>query len=208
MKSPKNHRLLLLLLILLLCWSCGGVNGMKPKVSGNTELFTGQSPGEILRTAENRFKAGKYAEAISAYDAFEKYYPASKLLPYCIFGRGLCYFEQRETFDRDQTANRKAAEQFQRLKEKYPGWRYTAQAEANLKKCRSDLAEHEFYVGSFYQRTGRHKAALARYQGLVQDYPDFPKIAEAKKGIAACETELTKPRQPKGFLASLFDARW
>jgi outer membrane protein assembly factor BamD len=208
MAKVEKIRFLAVIFALLLCWGCGGMSfGPKPEAS-STEVFGPMPAEQLLKMAEDRFKAGDYLAAMRAYDAFEKDHPGSQLMPFCVFGRGLSYMHEMETIDRDQAMCRKAAEQFQRVTDRYPGWKYTADAKAHLKKCRGNLAEHEFYVGSYYQRTGRYRAALIRYQGLVRDYPEFTKGAEVKKGIAECEAELAKAPKPKGLIAQLFDAQW
>jgi outer membrane protein assembly factor BamD (BamD/ComL family) len=63
----------------------------------------------------------------------------------------------------------------------------------------------------FYYRTERHQAAIDRYQALAQDYPEFPKNAEAQGRIQECQELLAAQDQPKGILSkvgSIFDAKW
>jgi outer membrane protein assembly factor BamD len=164
-----------------------------------------------IKIADAYFYNKKYEEAIQAYREFEKLHPTNKGVSYCIFREGQCYFRQRSTIDRDQTSTQRAIAEFMRLKQKFPHCEYIARADKYLAHCRQDLAEHEFYVAEFYYNTKRYQAALDRYQGLIQDYPLFPKNAEAKKRIEECQKLLAAKDKPKGFLskvASIFDARW
>jgi outer membrane protein assembly factor BamD len=164
-----------------------------------------------LKVADAYFFKKKYDEAFQAYREFEKLHPTSKAVPYCIFREGQCCYRQRSTIDRDQTYTQKAIDEFKRLKQKFPNSEYIPKVDNYLAHCRKDLAEHEFYVAEFYYRTKRYQAALERYQTLVQDYPEFPKNAEAKQRIAECEKLAAIKDQPKGIFAgvtSIFDAKW
>jgi len=164
-----------------------------------------------LKVADAYFFKKKYEEACQAYREFEKLHPTNKAVPYCIFREGQCYYRQRSTIDRDQTYTQKAIEEFKRFKQKFPDSEYIPKVESYLSRCRKDLAEHEFYVAGFYYKTKRYQAAIDRYQALIQDYPDFPKNAEAKECIQECQNLLASQDQPKGILSSvtnIFDAKW
>jgi len=209
MKMSIRYLLYLTLaaVVLIPTLGCGGF-GQGSRMQPVQESFAGQPAEAVLGKAEANFKAEKFEEALGAYRQFEKMFPDSPLMPYCVFGQGLCYMHRLEKFDRDQMPTRKALEIFTRVVEKYPDWKYAKDAIAHIAKCRQLLAEQEFYVAAFYQKTGRHQAALARYQGIVRDYPESPKLNEAEKGITECQIELAKAPMPKGFIAGLFDANW
>jgi outer membrane protein assembly factor BamD len=164
-----------------------------------------------IKIADANFYNRKYDEAIVAYREFEKLHPTNKGVPYCIFREGQCYYRQRSTIDRDQTSTRRAIAEFTRLKQKFPKCEFIPRADKYLAHCRQDLAEHEFYVAEFYYNTKRYRAALDRYQGLIQDYPEFPKNAVAKERIEECQHKMVEAKKPKGFLSkltSIFDAKW
>jgi outer membrane protein assembly factor BamD len=164
-----------------------------------------------LKVADAYFYKKKYDEAFNAYREFEKLHPTNKAVAYCIYRQGLSCYRQRTTIDRDQTYTQKAIEEFKRLKQKFPESEYVPKADQYLSRCRSDLAEHEFYVAEFYYRTKRYQAAIDRYQGLIGDYPDFAKNGAAKARIEECQNLLAAEGKPKGFLSSvssIFDAKW
>lgn len=164
-----------------------------------------------IKVADAYFYNKKYEEAYQAYREFEKLHPTNKAVPYCIYREGLCCYRQRSTIDRDQTYTRKAIEEFKRLKQKFPQSQYGPKADKYLANCFKDLAEHEFYVAEFYYKTKRYQAAIDRYQGLIQDYPDFPKNAEAMEHLKESQKLLAAQDKPKGILSkvtSIFDAKW
>jgi outer membrane protein assembly factor BamD len=164
-----------------------------------------------LKVADAYFFKKKFDEAFQAYREFEKLHPTNKAVSYCVFREGQCFYRQRSTIDRDQTYTQKAMDEFKRLKQKFPDSEYIPKAEHYLARCRKDLAEHEFYVAEFYYRTKRYQAAIDRYLALTQDYPEFPKNAEAKERIQECQNLLAVKDKPKGFLSkvtNIFDAKW
>jgi len=48
-----------------------------------------------------------------------------------------------------------------------------------IKECLNLLAEYEFYVGSFYYKKGAYNAAIGRFKGMIQNYPDTSKVPES-----------------------------
>ena len=81
-----------------------------------------------LKIADSHYKLKEYEEAVSAYEQFENLHPLNDAIPYIIFQTGLCYFEQVDTSDRDQTRARKALESFNRLIKQFPNSTYSAKA--------------------------------------------------------------------------------
>jgi len=164
-----------------------------------------------IKVADAYFYDKKYEEAYQAYREFEKLHPTNKAVPYCIYREGLSCYRQRSTIDRDQTYTRRAIDEFKRLKQKFPQSEFIAKADKYLALCLKDLAEHEFYVAEFYYKTKRYQAAIDRYQGLMQEYPNFPQNAQAKQHLKECQELLAAQDKPKGILSgltSIFDAKW
>lgn len=126
-----------------------------------------------LRIADSYYKEENYAEAISAYREFEKLHPTNENIPYAIYQIGICHFDQMLTIDRDQTPSMNAATEFARLLSRFPNSQYADSAKKNLGTARNNLAEHEFYVGSFYFKKSHYKAALERFYTLMSKYPEF-----------------------------------
>ncbi|MBM4275015.1 MAG: outer membrane protein assembly factor BamD [Deltaproteobacteria bacterium] len=165
-----------------------------------------------IKVADAYFYKKKYDEALTAYKEFEKLHPTNKAVPYCIYRQGMCFYRQRSTIDRDQTFSLKALQEFRRLKQKFPQSDYIPRADKYIARCIQDLAEHEFYVAEFYYRTKRYQAALDRYQGMAQEYPNFPQKSLVQKRIEECQKIINTPEEKKGGfvskVTSIFDARW
>jgi len=150
-----------------------------------------------LRTADSYYFNKNYAEAILLYEEFKKLHPLHSEVPYSIYQLGMCHFKRMSTVDRDQTETEKAIEQFRYLIENFPQSAQTSEAKARLQACQKQLADHEFYIGNFYFRIKRYKAALGRYEFILQKYPESGLEQKIKPLIATCQTEIVKQEGKK-----------
>ena len=169
-------------------------------------MYTSGTPRQKLATADSYFDKKKYDKAIACYQEIEKLHPKDDIIPYCIYQIGLSYYNQTSTFDRDQTYTRKALEEFKRLKQKFPDYKFMPQVDKSILQCRKNLAEQEFYVAEFYFKTKHYPAAEARYVTLIKEYPEFSENPEAQLKIAECQR--LKSIKPDVFLFGVFDAKW
>jgi outer membrane protein assembly factor BamD len=143
-----------------------------------------------LRTADVAFFSKKYAEAIVLYEEFKKLHPTHQEVPYAIYQVGMCHYNQMYSLDRDQTETEKAAEQFRYLIENFPQSEHAADAKAHMQLCLKRLADHEFYVGQFYFRTKKYKAALSRFEGILQKYPECGFGERVKSLMETCKSKI------------------
>jgi outer membrane protein assembly factor BamD len=147
-----------------------------------------------LKIAETHYLAEEYAEAAAAYEDFLKRHPEERRTPEIIFQLGMSYFQQRLSYDRDQTATFNALVTFQSLVRNFPDSNKIQAANKKINVLRTELAKHEFYVGRFYYRTKKYESAISRFEQLLKNYPDYPQKEEAYYylGRAFFKTENTK----------------
>jgi outer membrane protein assembly factor BamD len=150
-----------------------------------------------LKIADSHFHLKQYGEAIIAYETFERMHPRNEAVPYVINQNGLCWFNQIDTIDRDHTPARNALAQFQRLIQQYPDYEHIEPARANIKKCIENIAGHELYVADFYMKTKKYKAALKRYEGIVEFYPGTEQSKIALNKISECASLVNKTEDAK-----------
>ncbi len=127
-----------------------------------------------LKVGDCHFFQKEYVEAIAAYEEFKKIHPSHEEIPYVIYQIAMSYFNQVPTPDRDQTPTQKALSNFEYLVANYPPSLFTEKAVEKIDFCRKRLADHEFYVGNYYYKGGKFKAASVRFQGLIEKYPKMP----------------------------------
>jgi outer membrane protein assembly factor BamD len=157
-----------------------------------------------LKIADAYFEVEEYEDAIFAYEEFEELHPTNEKAPYAIYQIGYCYFIQVDTVDRDQTPAKKALDVFARLIRNFPEHPYSLLAGEHIKECYKSLAGNELYVGLYYYRTGKYKAALHRFKSLVRDYPDVGVHATALQYVPLCEDAI-KNKGHGGFWSRAWD---
>src|SRR5260221_940997 len=125
--------------------------------------------------------------AIGAYREFLTLYPSHPKSDYAQFQVAESYFRQKSGPDRDQTQTLHALEEYERLLDLYPSSPYIERSRARIKESRQSLARAEYMAGFFYQKTRQYcRAAIARYEGLLKDYPDFDDLDLVLLHMAEC----------------------
>ncbi len=148
-----------------------------------------------LKIADANYKLGNYEEAIFAYEEFENLHPRNEAIPYVIYMTGMCYFEQIDSPDRDQSSAQKALETFGRLQRDHPNDPYTVKAQEHINACLRSLAMSELSIGRFYYKSKHYKAAMRRFKNVLTRYPDVGIHQEALKLIAKTESSLAESSQ-------------
>lgn len=150
-----------------------------------------------LKIADSHYHLKNYAEAIFAYEEFEKLHPRNEAVPYVLYQIGRCYFDQIDTIDRDQTPAIKAYETFQRLDKQFPNDKYARSGAEHITTCVKSIAGNEYYIGVFYYKSKHYKAALHRFMAVISDFPDVGYHQKALEYIAKCENEVSPQAEAK-----------
>lgn len=137
-----------------------------------------------LKSADCHYYLGHYAEAIVGYGDFEANHPTNEAVPYVLFQIGMSFYKQIDTIDRDPGAAIDSIAAFLKLLMAFPQTAYSVEANARVLAARNFLANHEFYVASYYVRTNELAMAEARLRYLLANYPETT-VAEEAKGIIA-----------------------
>ncbi len=152
-----------------------------------------------LRVGDAYFKSKRYDEAVLAYDDFIRLHPKNEAVPYAIYQMGMVYHEQMLIPARDPTNAKKASETFQRLLRQYPKSQWAVKARPRLQEALERLAAHDMFVGKFYLRTNRYRAAIGRFKRVLTQYPDVGLYGEALKLIKESQEQLAElPPEERG----------
>jgi outer membrane protein assembly factor BamD len=164
-------------------------------------------PDARIGLADSYYQEGgtaNYVLAVSAYREFLTLYPQHPRSDYAQFQAGESYFKQKNSSDRDQTATRQALEEYERLLDVYPQSTFIEQTRDRIKACRQSLARTHHQVGFFYQKTRRSwRAAIARYQTILSDYPDYEHIDEVLFRMGQCLAFAGRYAEARPHLARL-----
>lgn len=166
-------------------------------------------PGARLGLADSYFVEGGLGNeilAVATYREFLTLYPSHPRADYAQFMLAESQFAQTHSPDRDQTPTELALEEYNRLLDLHPDSPYIETARARIKACRQSLAESNFLVGVFYQRTRKiPRAAITRFQIVLDDYPDYEGLDEVLYRISQAFVDLGRPAEAIPHLNRLFE---
>jgi len=140
----------------------------------------------IVLAAYAYYKAGKMPEAIASAERYTVMHPGTKDAPLAHHIIASAYFDDMGTANRDQTATKKALEQLQILKTRYPDSTYARDADNRIRIAQDTLAASEMEVGRYYQNKANYVAAINRYKTVVSDYQTTAHVEEALYRLTEC----------------------
>ncbi|MCF6290826.1 MAG: outer membrane protein assembly factor BamD [Desulfobacterales bacterium] len=169
------------------------------------------SPASLLaelKSADCNYNLGNYHEALLYYQEFEAQHPTNEAIPYVLFQIGMCHYRRIDGVDRDTSGAVNAVGAFSRLLRAFPDTPYTVEARARLQAARNFLANHEFYVASFYVRTKSYDEAESRLEYLLKHYPDATVAPQAQTLLANLKSGNPPERSWTSWLPSLSLPDW
>jgi len=138
--------------------------------------------------------------AIDAADEFERENPTHPRVDYCLYMKGLVYFDEapnilERLFRVDVTVRPprdtlRAFSTFQELIRRFPDSRYTEDARRRMIFLRNRLAAYENHVARYYVERGAFIAAVNRAQYALEHYPGAPELEETLLLMATAYAQL------------------
>ncbi len=180
-----------------------------------------------LRVADCQFMEGNYAEAIQSYNQFVRYRPSHVEVPYARYMAARANYEQIPSdwllspprYERDQYFAQETLRLLRRFMLDFPEDPLIPPAQRMAEEAIKLLANHEFYVASFYYDRDHPRAAAGRLRTLLRSYPGNEREEEALLLLGDTYVELeerTRARRafqellsrfPQGALTSAARAR-
>ncbi|MBI3399145.1 MAG: outer membrane protein assembly factor BamD [Deltaproteobacteria bacterium] len=143
-----------------------------------------------LLLADAYYASSQYSDAAAYYANFIALHPNHSKAPYALFQKGMSYFRDVVSIDRDQTATQKALLSFNDLIVLYPTSIYVDRAKEMSIFLKKRLAEREFYIGIFYFKDKKYKGALARFAEILKKYSEAGMSDKVLYYIGKSYTEL------------------
>ena len=132
------------------------------------------------------YKSQQPEEAIDAAETFEKENPTNPRIDYCLYMRGVIYFDQApnvlerifrvDLSMRPPKDSMKSFSTFQDLIRRFPESEYVPDARQRMVFLRNRLAKYENYVASYYVERGAYVAAVNRAKYALEHYPGAPEL--------------------------------
>jgi outer membrane protein assembly factor BamD len=141
--------------------------------------FSAYAADAELLEADVYFLEEEYILAAESYEAFLEMHPFHKRVDYATYRRGASSHELIDSYDRDISYAKDARRILESFFSLYPDSTYGARAKERLDSVYETLGMHELYVAQLYNRLDKYKAALARIEGLLKEFPTATIIEEA-----------------------------
>ncbi len=140
-----------------------------------------------------QYKDQDYDQAISSLSRYIALHPTDDEAAYAYYLKALCYYEQIDDVQRDQTATFEAIQTLNDVILRYPDSAYARDARIKLRLASNRLAGHEMVIGRYYEKQHLYAAAIGRFQNVVQSYQTTTFTAEALERTTECYLDLGLP---------------
>lgn len=137
-----------------------------------------------LTIAESHYKKKQYAEAIAAFNDFQRMHPMSPELAKVYYLLGKSFDKQMTTPDRDQGAADNAQGWYRVVLDRYPDSEYAPKARRRMARCRESIAEHDRRVAAFYFSQDNMRAGENRVKTILEKFPDTVAATAALEDLA------------------------
>ena len=159
------------------------------EIDENYPYSTWATHAEIL-AGYSQYKNQDYAPAISSLSRYIALHPTDQEAAYAYYLKALCYYEQIDDVQRDQTSTFEAIQTLNDVILRYPDSAYARDARIKLRLATNRLAGHEMAIGRWYEEQHLYAAAIGRFQNVVQTYQSTTYTAEALERTTECYLDL------------------
>lgn len=142
-----------------------------------------------IRTADTYFRQEEYLQAITEYSNFIKNHPGHNEVEYAMYQLALSNYKLKGSKEKDPTYAREAVKWFIQFRNTYPNSELIPEADKRIIRCNNILAEREIFIGKYYLKKKNYKAAEARFNLVLQDFPESKYSEEAYKLISKLPAE-------------------
>jgi outer membrane protein assembly factor BamD len=135
-----------------------------------------------LRLADAQFGAEQYLDAAESYKVFSKLHPTHELVAsgYASLRIAEAYYKQLPgdmwilppSYEKDQTSIEEAETQLRSYLDKFKDSPFRKRGQQLLINVGRRLAEHEWYVATYYWDRGKPMGTVLRLRRLLDRYPD------------------------------------
>jgi outer membrane protein assembly factor BamD len=169
-----------------------------------------------LAIADSWYKEGGTAaltQAEQEYKDFITFFPNAPEAAEAQMRVGDIYFRQMDKPDRDYAKATHAQEEYRLMLQQFPESTLVPQAKQRLREVQEEMATRESSIAAFYAaHSNNYPAAIARYQTVVDTYPQYSHMDDVLIGLGdAYETEakfvrtMKLPEAAKAKLEKTYD---
>jgi len=139
-----------------------------------------------LAVGDTWFKEGGTAaltQAEQEYKDFITFFPNAPEAAEAQMRVGDIYFRQMDKPDRDYAKAVHAEEEYRLMLQQFPESTLVPQAKQRLREVQEVMATREASIAAFYQSHNNYPATIARFQTVVDTYPQFSHMDDVLVGL-------------------------
>jgi outer membrane protein assembly factor BamD len=144
---------------------------VEPNSAGGREALLMVADAHYLQGGSQNF-----IKAEAKYRDYQNRFPTSEFAGYVQYRIASSLAQRTLKPDRDQSATRKALDAFDDVIRLFPTSEYVEEAQVEVVRLRAILAESEFVKGHFNLKRNLVKAAVARFEYLIENYPEYQEM--------------------------------
>jgi outer membrane protein assembly factor BamD len=159
------------------------------QVEENYPYSTWATHAQLL-AGYSQYKQQNYDDALSALNRFIALHPENPDVAYAYYLKALCYYEQIEDVQRDQTTTYEAIQTLTDVTTRFPDSSYARDARIKLRLAENRLAGHDMTIGRYYEKQHLYAAAIGRYQDVVTSFQTTTYTPEALERLVEVDLDL------------------
>ncbi len=151
-------------------------------------------------------------QAEQEYKDFITFFPNAPEAAEAQMRVGDIYFRQMDKPDRDYSKAQHSEEEYRLMLQQFPDSTLVPQAKQRLREVQEVMATREAAIGEFYSTHNNYAATIARYQTVVDTYPQYSHMDDVLIGLGdAYESEarfvrtMKLPEAGKARLEKIYD---
>ena len=137
-----------------------------------------------------QYKQQDYDDALSSLDRFIALHPENPDVAYAYYLKALCYYEQIDDVQRDQTATYEAIQALTDVTTRFPDSAYARDARIKLRLAQNRLAGHDMVIARYYEQQHLYAAAIGRYQDVITTFQTTTYVPEALERLVECYLDI------------------
>jgi outer membrane protein assembly factor BamD len=129
--------------------------------------------------AKSKFHNAEFITSAYYFQEFVLQYPMGRFTEEATYLIAMSHFGMSNVHYLDQSDTYKAIEYMQLYLQRYPGGKYSADAEKHIADMRLKLALKAFRLADLYYRMENYKSAVVAFKNVLADHPQSPYREEA-----------------------------
>lgn len=160
---------------------------------------SGYDSDALIMAAYSKYMDEDYAGAILIADRFMRFHPGNAEVPYVLYLRGMCYYNQVSDVRREPGMSVYALQQFENLVQRFPNSKYAENAKNKIIILKNYIAGKVMYAARDDMRNQNWTSAITRLQSVVSTAQETVMTPEALYRLTECYRAIGLEEQVKGF---------